>query len=299
VFLAFRMMQAAVATGIVLSRAIVRDMVPAAEAASMIGYVTMGMSLIPMVGPMIGGVLEQSFGWHATFAFLALAGTGVLALVFADQGETIAGKGLSFRQQLKGYPGLLASPRFWGYSACAAFGSGAFFALLGGSSFIAGNVFGLTPLWTGIALGSPAMGYMFGNYRSGRYSVRLGINMMALLGALVATAGMGLSLVISLAGFGHPIIFFGLCTALGLGNGMMLPNATSGLLSVRPHLAGTASGLGGAIMIGGGAALSALAGSMLTVETGTLPLQVIMFVTSGMAAVSILLVMRRVPRIGA
>jgi MFS transporter, DHA1 family, multidrug resistance protein len=299
VFLAFRMMQAAVAAGIVLSRAIVRDMVPAAEAASMIGYVTMGMSLIPMVGPMIGGVLEQSFGWHATFAFLALAGTGVLALVFVDQGETIAGKGLSFRQQLKGYPGLLASPRFWGYSACAAFGSGAFFALLGGSSFIAGNVFGLTPLWTGIALGSPAMGYMFGNYLSGRYSVRLGINMMALLGALVATAGMGLSLVISLAGFGHPIIFFGLCTALGLGNGMMLPNATSGLLSVRPHLAGTASGLGGAIMIGGGAALSALAGSMLTVETGTLPLQVIMFVTSGMAAVSILLVMRRVPRIGA
>jgi DHA1 family bicyclomycin/chloramphenicol resistance-like MFS transporter len=41
---------------------------------------------------------------------------------------------------------------------------------------------------------------------------------------------------------------------------MVLPNATSGMLSVRPHLAGTASGLGGALMLGGGAALSALAG---------------------------------------
>jgi DHA1 family bicyclomycin/chloramphenicol resistance-like MFS transporter len=49
-------------------------------------------------------------------------------------------------------------------------------------------------------------------------------------------------------------------TFVGLGNGMVLPNATSGMLSVRPHLAGTASGLGGALMMGGGAALSALAG---------------------------------------
>jgi hypothetical protein len=53
-------------------------------------------------------------------------------------------------------------------------------------------------------------------------------------------------------------------TFVGLGNGMVLPNATSGMLSVRPHLAGTASGLGGAIMLGGGAALSALAGALLT-----------------------------------
>ena len=40
-------------------------------------------------------------------------------------------------------------------------------------------------------------------------------------------------------------------TIVGIGNGMVLPNATSGMLSVRPHLAGTASGLGGAITIGG------------------------------------------------
>jgi MFS transporter, DHA1 family, multidrug resistance protein len=299
VFLAFRMLQAAVASGIVLSRAIVRDMVPQEEAASMIGYVTMGMSLIPMVGPMIGGALDQAFGWQATFAFLALAGTGVLALVYADQGETIAGKGMGFGEQLKGYPELLTSPRFWGYSACAAFGSGAFFALLGGSSFVAGEVFGLSPLWTGIALGTPAFGYLFGNFLSGRYSIRIGINRMALMGALVATAGLGLSLAISLAGISHPLIFFGLCTTLGLGNGMMLPSATSGLLSVRPRLAGTASGLGGAIMIGGGAALSAAASSLLTPATGTLPLQVIMFASSVLSAISILLVMWRARQIGA
>jgi MFS transporter, DHA1 family, multidrug resistance protein len=299
VFLAFRMMQAAVATGIVLSRAIVRDMVPQEQAASMIGYVTMGMALIPMVGPMIGGTLDELFDWRASFIFLTLAGAAILGLVIADQGETINGQGMGFREQLQGYPALFASPRFWGYTACAAFGSGAFFALLGGASFIAGEVFHLSPVWAGIALGSPAIGYAIGNYLSGRYSVRLGVNRMALTGTIVASSGMALSLIVTLAGFGHPLVFFGLCTTLGLGNGIMLPSATAGLLSVRPALAGTASGLGGAIMIGGGAALAALAGSLLTVETGTLPLQAIMLLTQILAALSILLVMRRARSLGA
>jgi DHA1 family bicyclomycin/chloramphenicol resistance-like MFS transporter len=299
VFLTFRLLQATVASGLVLSRAIVRDMVPQEQAASMIGYVTMGMALIPMVGPMIGGALDQAFNWQASFVFLTLAGVLVLVLVILDQGETITGKGMSFGDQLRGYPELLTSRRFWGYALCAAFGSGAFFALLGGSSFVAGEVFGLTPLWTGVALGSPAIGYTLGNFLSGRYSVRAGINRMALAGTLIASAGLGLSLVLTLFGVSHPLVFFGLCTLLGLGNGIMLPSATSGMLSVRPALAGTASGLGGAIMIGGGAAMAALAGSLLTVETGILPLQIIMFVTSALAGVSILFVMARARQIGA
>jgi MFS transporter, DHA1 family, multidrug resistance protein len=299
VFLFFRMTQAVVAVGMVLSRAIVRDMVPQDQAASMIGYVTMGMALIPMVGPMIGGALDEVFGWRANFVFLAVAGLATFALVLADQGETVAGQGMRFADQLKGYPVLLTSPRFWGYALCAAFGSGAFFAFLGGSSFVAAEVFELSPVWTGMALGSPAVGYAFGNYLSGRYSVRMGVNRMALAGTVVASLGLGVSLVLSLLGVLHPLVFFGFCTFLGLGNGMMLPSATAGLLSVRPQLAGTASGLGGAIMIGGGAAMAALAGAMLTVETGALPLQVMMFVTSVLAGVAVLFVIWRARQIGA
>ncbi|MFT5065858.1 MAG: DHA1 family bicyclomycin/chloramphenicol resistance-like MFS transporter, partial [Reinekea sp.] len=124
-FLVFRMLQAAVATGIALSRAVVRDMVPQNQAASMIGYVTMGMALVPMVGPMIGGALDQLFGWHATFLFLTICGIGVLAITYFDQGETLAKGGMSFRDQVRSYPELFASPRFWGYALCAAFASGA------------------------------------------------------------------------------------------------------------------------------------------------------------------------------
>ena len=293
VFLAFRMLQAAVATGLVLSRAVVRDMVPQNQAASMIGYVTMGMALVPMVGPMIGGALDELFGWHATFLFLTICGVGVLAISYFDQGETLTDGGMSFHDQLRSYPELFASPRFWGYALCAAFASGAFFALLGGASFIAGTVFGLSPLWSGIALGAPAIGYAMGNFLSGRYSVRFGINRMAIVGTAIIIAGLGTSLALGLVGIQHPLIFFGFCSFLGLGNGIALPNVTAGLLSVRPHLAGTASGLGSALMVGGGAALAQYASTLLNTETGVLPLQWLMFSTAVASLLCVLFVIWR------
>ena len=297
VFLFFRIMQAAVATSMALGRAIVRDIVPQDEAASMIGYVTMGMALVPMVGPMIGGGLEQAFGWQATFVFLSLAGLATLTLVYLDLGETVKGAGTSFRDQLVTYPELFRSPRFWGYVLCAAFGSGAFFALLGGTSFVASDIFGLSPLWSGIALGAPAIGYALGNYFSGRFSVKVGINRMAIIGTAITIFGLGLSAILTFSGVNHPLNFFGFCTFLGLGNGIMLPNVMAGSISVRPHLAGTASGLGGAIMIGGGAALSQFAGGILTIETGTLPLQLTMLGVSVLALLSVLFVVWREKRI--
>ncbi|MEJ6745556.1 MAG: multidrug effflux MFS transporter [Yoonia sp.] len=293
VFLAFRMLQAAVATGLVLSRAVVRDMVPQNQAASMIGYVTMGMALVPMVGPMIGGALDELFGWHATFLFLTICGVGVLAISYFDQGETLTDGGMSFHDQLRSYPELFASPRFWGYALCAAFASGAFFALLGGASFIAGTVFGLSPLWSGIALGAPAIGYAMGNFLSGLYSVRFGINRMAIVGTAIIIAGLGTSLALGLVGIQHPLIFFGFCSFLGLGNGIALPNVTAGLLSVRPHLAGTASGLGSSLMVGGGAALAQYASTLLNAETGVLPLQWLMFSTAVASLLCVLFVIWR------
>ncbi len=291
-FLLFRMVQGMAVAGIVLARAVVRDTVGQAEAASRIGYITMGMAIVPLVGPMIGGSLDQAFGWQASFVLLALAGTAVLVLVAADQGETAQARGEGLKAQLRHYPALLQSQRFWGYTLCATFGSGAFFALLGGAAFVSGNIFGLSPLWTGIALGSPAVGYAVGNFLSGRFSVRVGIDRMAAWGCTVATLGLGLSLLLTLRGVSGPWVFFGFCTTLGLGNGLMLPNAMAGSISVRPDLAGTASGLSGAIMTAGGAALAVLAASILSVETGPWPLQAIMAGSSALAGLSLLLVRR-------
>jgi MFS family permease len=67
--LAARVLQSFSAAGMVLARAIVRDTVASDQAASRIGYITMGMALVPMVAPVIGGVLEEIHGWQASFAF--------------------------------------------------------------------------------------------------------------------------------------------------------------------------------------------------------------------------------------
>ncbi len=293
-FLTFRLMQGVIVTGMVMSRAIVRDMVPQEEAASMIGYVTMGMSLVPMFGPMIGGVLQQAFDWHAVLLFVIASGLLTFVLCYRDLGETVRGNGMTFAQQVRTYPELFASPRFWGYVGASTFASGAFFAYLGGASFVSGDVYGLTPFWTGIALGAPAVGYGFGNFISGRYTTRYGINKMIYAGTLISTLGMGTSLLFSLFGIADgPFLFFGFSTFLGLGNGLVMPNAAAGMLSVRPHLAGTASGIGGSIMIAGGAFLSAFAGWTLSVESGALPLQLIMFLTSAASIGAILFVTQR------
>ncbi|WP_298430947.1 multidrug effflux MFS transporter [uncultured Jannaschia sp.] len=285
IFLAFRMAQAAIVVAMVLSRAVVRDLYPQDKAASMLGYVTMGMSVVPMVGPAIGGVLEGWFGWQANFWLLLGAGALLWVVTYTDLGETAPKTGGSFRDQVREYPELLTSRRFWGYCASSAFASGAFFAYLGGAPFVGTQVFGMDPATLGLFFGAPALGYLVGNGLSGRFSQRFGIDRMILWGALGQVFGLSLLLVLTLSGFTSHWVFFGFMTFVGLGNGLVIPNATAGMLSVRPHLAGTASGLGGAMMIGGGAALSAIAGWLLGFGGGALPL-VILMVASGAASVT-------------
>ncbi|MBU3258630.1 multidrug effflux MFS transporter [Roseovarius sp. PS-C2] len=296
-FLTFRMFQATVVVAMVLSRAVVRDMVPEDQAASMIGYVTMGMAVVPMIGPTIGGALDQMFGWQASFWALFLLGAMVTWLTWRDLGETAPQSGQTLRQQIADYPELLTSPRFWGYAMATALSSGAFFAYLGGAPFVGDRVFGLDPAVLGLYFGAPAVGYMLGNFISGRFSTRLGVNRMVLWGTVINAVGIAVNLGLFYAGFGTPLTFFGLMTMMGLGNGMVIPNATAGALSVRPHLAGTASGLSGALMIGGGAALSALAGLLLTPGSGAYPLLWIMLTTSLAGIAAIVLVIRRERRL--
>ncbi|TMM50921.1 multidrug effflux MFS transporter [Sulfitobacter sabulilitoris] len=298
VFLVFRMCQAVIAVAMVLSRAVVRDMFAQDRAASMIGYVTMGMAVVPMLSPALGGVLDELFGWKANFWALFLLAALTLWLTWADLGETAVSSGKTLRAQFAEYPELLTSPRFWGYSLAASFCSGAFFAYLGGAPFVGSVVFGMSPSELGLYFGAPAIGYFAGNFVTGRYATYFGINKLVLWGSLANSLGVLVSLIVFWAGYGSPVSFFGLMTLVGVGNGLVIPNATAGMLSVRPHLAGTASGLGGAIMIGGGAMLSALAGALLTPSTGAYPLLYIMLSTSTAGVGAIAVVYRRERRIG-
>lgn len=296
VFLICRAAQAMVATAMTLSRAVVRDMVDESRAASMIGYITMFMAVTPMLAPMLGGWLDVAFGWKANFAMLLVAGLLVLALAWADLGETARPRPVGLMAQIRDYPELLTSPRFWGYVLASSLASGVFFAYLGAAPFVATEIYGLTPTQIGVYFAATSIGYALGSFVSGRFSLRMGMNAMILAGAAVTLAGLVVLGGLMAAGLAPAEVFFGMFFFIGMGNGMVLPGATAGSLSVRPHLAGTASGLGGAIMIGGGAALSALAGGLLTRETGAWPLMAIMTVSSLGSLAAILMVIRRARR---
>ncbi|MEX3009509.1 multidrug effflux MFS transporter [Hoeflea sp. TYP-13] len=275
-----RLIQTIVVSGLALSRAIVRDMVGTDEAASMFGYITMGMALVPMIGPMIGGVLDEIYGWQAAFAVSLVFGIFVLMLVWSDLGETNRNRSASFGAQFRAYPELIRSRRFWGYALSAAFTSGSFFAFLGGAPYVSVEFLGLSPSGLGAYFALTALGYMGGNFISGRYSQRFGINTMLLSGNIITALGMVGSIITFSLGSTHPMAFFGYMIFIGVGNGISLPSANAGVVSVRPHLAGSAAGLGGALMIGGGAALSVLSGSMLSPETGPYPLLYIMLISA-------------------
>ncbi|WIY27619.1 multidrug effflux MFS transporter [Parasedimentitalea psychrophila] len=298
IFLVFRMAQAAVAVAMVLSRAAVRDLYDQDKAASMIGYVTMGMAVVPMIGPAIGGALDQAFGWTANFWLLFGLGALILAVTYFDFGETAHKSGKTLIAQFREYPELLSSPRFWGYSLASGLASGAFFAYLGGAPFVGTEIYSLSTAQLGVYFSAPAVGYFAGNFLSGRYSTRIGINRMVLWGCWINGFGIALSLVVALAGLDTVYSFFGFMTFVGLGNGMAIPNSTAGALSVRPHLAGTAAGLSGALMLGLGAGLSALAGWLLGPGSTAVPLLVIMLATAVLGLLSILMVIRRQRRLG-
>ena len=138
----------------------------------------------------------------------------------------------------------------------------------------------MTPSELGLHFGLIALGYMAGNYLSGRYAAQVGLNRMMLLGGGVGIAGMLLALGLFAIGLATPLAFFGSIAVVAVGNGLVLPSANAGTVSVRPHLAGSASGLGGAMMIGGGAALSVIAGALLGPGTGAWPLLLVMLVST-------------------
>lgn len=270
-FLAARTLQAVAVAGIVLSRAVIGDIAQRDQAASLIGYVTTGMAVLPLLGPVIGGILDEAFGWQANFQLTLALGLLTLALVWADHGETNLTPTESALAQFRAYPELIRSASFWAYALTSGFASAAFFAFLGAVPFVAVELLGMRPSGLGLYMALVAIGYMAGSFIVGRWSKRTGGPAMIVAGGLMLALCCLVSLALALAGISDPLAIFGTFALMGLGNGLTLANAYAGMV-VRPHLAGSASGLGGALVIGIGAAVSALTGAIISRETGIWPL---------------------------
>lgn len=285
VFLVFRMFQGAIVGGMALSRAVVRDMHDERSAASLIGYISLAMAIAPMTGPMIGGFLDELFGWRANFVFFAVVGAGLTVLVWWDLGETNTQKSATIRDQFRTYPELLRSRRFWGYAICQTFSLGAFYVYITGAALVGASVFGLSTTQIGIAIGAITCGFAMGSFLSGRFASRFPLFVMVLLGRVAAMFGLCLGLGMMAAGILHPVTYTGAIMFVGFGNGLTLPSAASGAMSVRPKLAGSASGLSGAMAVAGGALLTSLTGALLSPENAAERLVLIMM---GSVAISLL-----------
>ncbi|MPZ08837.1 MAG: Bcr/CflA family efflux MFS transporter [Kiloniellaceae bacterium] len=291
-FLFFRMMQGPIISGYAVSLAVIKDSAPAQKAASLMGYVAMAWAVAPMLAPMFGGALDELFGWRASFwAFFGLGGI-VLGLCWFDLGETNKTPSETFVKQFRTYPELFRSRRFWAYALCMAFSTGAFYVFLGGAPLVAATVLEISPATLGFYMGTITAGFVLGSFLSGRFAARQALTTMMIAGRIVACAGLVLGLALLLGGVVHVASLFGACVFVGVGNGLTMPSSSAGAMSVRPALAGSASGLSGALTVAGGALMSAISGAILTEANAAYAMLGVMLLSSLLGLAAALYVLR-------
>lgn len=286
VFLAFRLAQGVVIAGSTLSLAVIRDTAPPQEAASRIGYLSMAMAIAPMLGPLLGGALDGLLGWRASFVAYTLFGAAAFVLCWTDLGETAGRRPAGVAERRRAWPALLRSRRFWGYALCMAFSTGSFYAFLAGAPLAAVAVLGLDPATLGLVMGSVTAGFAAGSFLSGRFAARRALTTMMIAGRAVGGTALLAALALALAGAAHPLALLGAIVLVGVGNGLTTPSSNAGALSVRPDLAGSASGLAGALTVGGGAAVTAATGAIVSAEHAVVALIAVMLAcaVAGLAA---------------
>ncbi|NBB83076.1 MAG: Bcr/CflA family efflux MFS transporter [Alphaproteobacteria bacterium] len=271
--------------GIVLGRAIVRDLVPTDRAASVIAYLTVAFMVAPMVGPLAGGHLDDWLGWRAGFVLVAAAGLVVVAAIARKLPEShqrpVALPGVG--GLARSFGSLLRTPRFAAYALTTAMTTAAFMAFMGGGPYVVIDLMGLTPADYGMLFAIGAGGYMAGNLVSGRLSGRIGVDRMILAGTIVATAATLAMTAFGLAGQLSALSLFATLTIMAAANGLTMPNGLAGAIGSRPDLAGTASGLAGFLQMTLGCLASIAVGAMLGATA--LPLVLMLLATSVAALV--------------
>ncbi len=238
--------------GIVLARAIIRDVYSRDQSASALGYVTMVMVVAPMLAPAAGGVLDDQVGWRAAFWLMAGIGVALFILAFARLNET----NLSERRRPRfdalvgSFSILLGLRAFVAFTCTMAFASATFFTFLGAAPYVAINLMGNTPTEYGLAFVSISLAFMSGNFTSARLAPRIGTMPLILTGAFVCMLGVFVMSWFIFLGPLTSVTLFGSMMIVTFSNGVLMPATIASAVSVRPDLAGAASGLAGSIQFG-------------------------------------------------
>ncbi|MGB1237577.1 MAG: multidrug effflux MFS transporter [Pseudomonadales bacterium] len=248
--------------GIVVTRAIVRDLYDRRKATSLLGYMTMVMAVAPMLSPIVGGYLDQWSSWRASFYLVSVLGALVLIGCLSKLHETNHSPvtDINFGNIFAKYWLLLRERDYQGYVLGTAFGTAVFFSFVAGAPFYATKVLGLAPSEYGFYFVMVSLGYMTGNFLSGRFATVLSSRVMISMANAALMLGIAVLIYFNTVGFDHAANLFIPMALVACSNGLAIPNGMAGALSVKPELAGTASGLAGFVQIATGAVATFVVG---------------------------------------
>ena len=252
--------------GIVLARAIVRDLYSGARAGRELSLIGAVMALAPVLAPLLGGVLQTGFGWRSVF--FTLVGGGLLgaAIVWPLMPETLAlraAEPVSPATMFRSFRVVARNGAYLAYLGLASTSFAGLFAWISGASFVLQYLYGLTPFQFGVAFAIGSVGYMVGTTLAAGLVMRHGVDATLGVGAAAMAAG-GLSMAMAVA--------LGLTSAASLvlpmalylaGLGMVLPQSIAGAMTPFPERAGAASALLGFVQQSLAALCGAAVGALL------------------------------------
>jgi DHA1 family bicyclomycin/chloramphenicol resistance-like MFS transporter len=249
--------------GMVVPRAVVRDLHTGDAAASLTALLTLVFSVSPILAPLFGSFLIEWSGWRAVFWAVTVAAVLAMGLLFTGLQETRSRESRmasSVGSALRGYGVLLRDGHFIGLVLIGAFGISSFFAYLANSSFVLIDHYGLTPREYSYAFGANAAAFIGMSQFTGRLVRRFGMVPLVRMAAVGFATTMVLLLALHLAGLHSLALLLGLLF-VGFGFlGLVLP--TSSVLALEEHgsIAGTASALMGTLQFMVGAGVMACVG---------------------------------------
>jgi len=229
--------------GIVLGRAIIRDVYGRDASARGIALVMMAMTLASAVSPAVGAFVTEWFGWRAIFVVLGIFAVVVLGWTVMRLGETHTQPvPLNPLDIARTYGLLVRSRPFMCFSLCTAFTSASWFTFIASAPYLMSETLHEPPTAYGLMILLPMGTYIVGNGMAVRLARHVGASAMIVAGvALSLGAGLLMAGWCVYPGLSPWSLFVPLALS-AIGNGMSQPSALAAGLSVYPRVAGTASG---------------------------------------------------------
>jgi MFS transporter, DHA1 family, multidrug resistance protein len=243
---------AAMGAGVMCARAIVRDLYPPAEGATVMSKGLSGLGVIACLAAPLGGLLTWAWGWPAALLSLAVFGAATLLLIAWRFEETLAHKNLQAlhaRRMLQTCWGILRTPQFVAFSALSMTSYGGLFTFLASSSFVFIRVLGFSTTQYGLTMFLNSFVYLLGTFACRRLVARIGVRRAVMLaGGFSLLGGLGM-VALALAGLRTGWAIMLPMSAFIFAHGIHQPCGQSGAVAPFPQAAGTASALNGFLMM--------------------------------------------------